>query len=87
MSLTCLAHVLHMSLTCLAHVSHMSLTCLAHVLRTHCRFTCRDGCDLADYASEEGVCEDCDALCEQCVGPGSRNCTTCRDARLGLDAR
>ena len=47
----------------------------------HPRFTCRDGCDLGDYVSEEGVCEDCHPLCEQCVGPGTRNCTSCKDTR------
>ena len=45
------------------------------------RFTCRDECDPGDYISEEGVCEDCHLLCEQCVGPGSSNCTSCRDSR------
>ena len=45
------------------------------------RFTCRDECDPGDYISEEGVCEDCHLLCEQCVGPGPSNCTSCRDSR------
>ena len=44
-------------------------------------FTCRDGCGLSDYISEEGVCEDCHPLCEQCVGPGPSNCTSCQDSR------
>ena len=61
--------------TLLGRVSHLFDMC------ARCRFTCCDRCDPADYISEEGVCEDCDALCSQCVGPGSRNCTVCRDTR------
>ena len=63
------------------HASRSCLTLILFDMCARCRFTCRDGCDLADYVSEEGVCEDCNALCSQCVGPGSRNCTVCRDTR------
>ena len=59
----------------------LTLSSPHHPSQTTSRFTCRDGCSLGDYISEEGVCEDCHPLCEQCVGPGPSNCTSCRDAR------
>lgn len=45
-------------------------------------FICREECSLDDFISSGNVCEDCHALCEQCVGPGATNCTSCRDPRF-----
>ena len=37
---------------------------------------------MAEYPSEEGVCEDCHLHCANCAGPGPANCTQCKNNQL-----
>ena len=38
-------------------------------------------CAQQDYPSPLGICEDCDPLCDSCVGSGPLNCTSCSNTR------
>ena len=38
-------------------------------------------CAQQDYPSSLGICEDCDPLCDSCVGSGPLNCTSCANTR------